>query len=246
LSQELNTSLNPPLILAERDQPFWGFAEIFLVAALFLPALWAGLFAVQAAPGYFQTDAKKGLRELAAELIFYAIIFVAIRILFARHGQPLLKPLGWVPSPFKAIHLIAVGIALTFAVALIGRMLRIPDVDVPIDDLLRDPLFRIAFALFAPTLGPVVEELLFRGFLQPVMVNSLGVFPGILLTSIVFGGLHLMQYGFLWQSGVMITFVGFVLGVIRHVSGSTRASAITHIFYNLLPSLAVLFAGGTR
>lgn len=246
MSHELDASLNPPLVLAERDQPFWGFAEVFLVAALFIPALLAGLFAVQAAPGYFQTDAKKGVRELAAEFIFYAIIFAAIRLLFARHGQPLLKPLGWVRGPFKAIHLIALGIGMTFVVVLIGRLLRLPDVDVPIDELLHDPLFRVAFALFAPTLGPVVEELLFRGFLQPVLVNSTGVFPGILLTSAVFGGLHLMQYGFLWQTGVMLTFVGFVLGVIRHVSGSTRASAITHISYNLLPSLAVLFAGGSR
>ena len=92
-------------------------------------------------------------------------------------------------------------------------------------------------------LGPVVEELLFRGFIQPVLVNP-RVFPGILLTSIVFGGLHLMQNDFIWQSGVLITFVGFVLGVVRHVSGSTKASAITHISYNSLPFLAVLFTAG--
>jgi hypothetical protein len=52
-----------------------------------------------------------------------------------------------------------------------------------------------------------------------------------------------MQNGFIWQSGVLISFVGFVLGVVRHVSGSTRASAITHISYNSLPFLAMLFAG---
>ena len=37
--------------------------------------------------------------------------------------------------------------------------------------------------------------------------------------------------------------VGFVLGVVRHVSGSTRASAITHIAYNSLPFLVVLISG---
>jgi membrane protease YdiL (CAAX protease family) len=79
------------------------------------------------------------------------------------------------------------------------------------------------------TLGPIIEELLFRGFMQPVLVDSLGVFPGILATSVLFSGMHLMQNDFIWQSGVLITLVGFVLGVVRHVSGSTRASAITHI-----------------
>jgi membrane protease YdiL (CAAX protease family) len=97
--------------------------------------------------------------------------------------------------------------------------------------------------VFGVTLGPVIEELLFRGFLQPVLVDSMGVFPGILLTSMLFGALHLNQNAFAWQSGVLITLVGFVLGVVRHVSGSTRASAITHMSYNALPLLGLVVSG---
>jgi hypothetical protein len=63
-------------------------------------------------------------------------------------------------------------------------------------------------------------------------------------TLILFGGMHLMQNDFIWQIGVLITLVGFVLGVVRHVSGSTRASAITHIFYNALQFVAWLASGG--
>ena len=37
--------------------------------------------------------------------------------------------------------------------------------------------------------------------------------------------------------------VGFVLGVVRHLSGSTRASTIVHMAYNSLPFLAVLVDG---
>jgi membrane protease YdiL (CAAX protease family) len=129
------------------------------------------------------------------------------------------------------------------AVIILGNVLRIPDTQTPFDKLLSDPLSRIAIALFGISLGPIVEELLFRGFLQPVMVNSLGVLPGILATSALFGAMHLMQNAFIWQSGVLIALVGFVLGVIRHVSGSTRASAITHVAYNSIPFLALLFSG---
>ncbi len=57
--------------------------------------------------------------------------------------------------------------------------------------------------------------------------------------------MHLTQNAFIWQSGVLITLVGFVLGVVRHVSGSTRASAITHISYNALPFLTLLLSGST-
>jgi membrane protease YdiL (CAAX protease family) len=54
---------------------------------------------------------------------------------------------------------------------------------------------------------------------------------------------HLAQNANLWQSGVLITIAGFGFGVVRHVSGSTRASAITHIAYNSLPFLVTLLQG---
>ncbi len=239
----MNPQLSVPLILAEKDQPFWGFGEVFLIGALFLPAVLAGAWAVQTASTYFHTDGKKGLALLVAEFIGYAIVFIALRLLFVRYGRPLFKSLGWVHSPFKVSNLVLLGIGLAVVTVLLGNLLRFPDIRTPFDDLLDDSLSRIAIALFGVTLGPVVEELLFRGFLQPVLVDSMGVFPGILVTSLLFGGLHLMQNAFIWQSGVLIAFVGFVLGVVRHVSGSTRASAITHISYNSLPFIALLLTG---
>ena len=240
----MSTASNPPLILAERDQPFWGFAEVLLIGALFLPAVLAGAYAVQTASAYFHVDNKKGLPLLIAEFIGYAIVFLALRILFARHEKPLFKSLAWIPGPFKPVHLFGAGLFLFFGIVLLSAILRSPNTETPFEKLLDDPLSRVAIALFGVMLAPIIEELLFRGFLQPVMVDSLGVFPGILVTSLLFGSLHLAQNAFIWQSGLVITFVGFALGVVRHVSGSTRASAITHFSYNLLPFLYVI-AGGS-
>jgi len=236
--------VSPPIILAERDRPFWGFAELFVIAALFIPAVLAGGFAVQAASGYLHIDPKLGLPLLIAEFIGYGIVFIALRVLFARYDRPLLESLGWIPQPFRPLHLAVLGLVLALVVVLLGNLLGFPNVETPFDKLLNDALSRFAIALFGITLGPVIEELLFRGFLQPVLVDSFGVLPGILATSVVFGGMHLMQNAFIWQSGVLITVVGFVLGVVRHVSGSTRASAITHISYNALPFLVLLVSGG--
>jgi len=71
----------------------------------------------------------------------------------------------------------------------------------------------------------------------------MGVLPGILVTSALFGAMHLVQNAYIWQSGLLIMLVGFVLGVVRHISGSTRASAIVHIAYNSLPFLVVILSG---
>jgi membrane protease YdiL (CAAX protease family) len=93
------------------------------------------------------------------------------------------------------------------------------------------------------TAGPVIEELLFRGLLQPVLVSLAGVFPGILITSLLFAGVHLPQNAGVWQSAVIIGIAGFGFGVVRHITGSTRASSIMHIAYNALPFAATLMLG---
>jgi membrane protease YdiL (CAAX protease family) len=237
--------VSPPIILAEPERPFWGFAELLLIAALFIPAVLVGSFAVQAASGYVHIDPKLGFPLLIGEFIGYGIVFIALRMLFARYGRPLFESLGWIPQPFRPLHLAVLGLVLALVVIVLGNVLGFPnDVDTPFDKLLNDALSRIAIALFGVTIGPVVEELLFRGFLQPVLVSSFGVLPGILATSVIFGGMHLMQNAYLWQSGVLIALVGFVLGVVRHVSGSTRASAITHVAYNALPFFVLIVSGG--
>jgi membrane protease YdiL (CAAX protease family) len=232
-----------PVYLAEPDRPFWGFAEVLLIAALFIPAVFAGGFAVQEASPYLHIDPKLGFPLLMAEFIGYGIVFIALRVLFARYGRPLFESLGWVPQPFRPLHLVVLGVVLAIVVVILGNFMGLPNVETPFDKLLNDALSRIAIALFGVTLGPVIEELLFRGFLQPVLVDSFGVLPGILATSVVFGAMHLMQNAFVWQSGVLIAVVGFVLGVVRHVSGSTRASAITHVSYNALPFFVLLVSG---
>jgi membrane protease YdiL (CAAX protease family) len=232
-----------PVYLAEPDRPFWGFAELLLIAALFISAIFAGEFALQAVNPYPPDDPRLGLPLLVVEVAAYGIVFTALRVLFARHGRPLLESLGWVPQPFRPFHLAVLGVVLTAVAVLLGYILGLPHVEVPMDKLLKSALSRIVISLFGVTLAPIIEELLFRGFLQPVLVDSFGVLPGILVTSAIFGAVHLPEYGYLWQSGVMLTLVGFVFGVVRHVSGSTRASAITHVSYNALPVLALLLSG---
>jgi membrane protease YdiL (CAAX protease family) len=233
-----------PVYLAEPDRPFWGFAELLLTAALFIVAEFAGEFALRAIASNFHFDASLGFPLLLLEFACYGIVFIALAGLFARYRRPLFASLGWTDYTFQPLHLAALGILLWLVSIVLESLLGVPNVETPFDKLLSDPLSRVAIALFGITLGPVVEELLFRGFLQPVLVDSLGVFPGILATSAIFGGMHMMQNANLWQSGVLITLVGFVLGVVRHVSGSTRASTITHIFYNLPSFVLLIIYGG--
>jgi membrane protease YdiL (CAAX protease family) len=230
-----------PLILAEPETPSWGFGELFIGLAVFLVALAA---VAGAAGEVLGVAARRGYWAVAEEFTAYVILFAVLKIIFFIRQRPLFRSLGWVPQPFGILSLAGVGFALVVASIVLQIILRTPDRQTPFEVLLNsDPLSRIAIAIFGTTLGPVTEELLFRGFLQPVLVSAAGVFPGILITSCVFGAAHLSQNAGMWQSGILIALAGFVFGVVRHVSGSTRASSIVHIAYNSLPFCLVLLQG---
>jgi len=232
-----------PVILAEPDYPFWGFGEVLVTLAMFIPALGAGAWLVQIVAMKYGLDPKLGILELLAQSIAYLMLFAVMAAMFARHRRPLLPSLAWHKCTFQLRTLILLGLGLAVTTVVLGNLIRIPNVQTQFDKLLVDVPSRIAISLFGVTLGPIVEELIFRGFLQPVAVEAMGVLLGILLTSVLFGAMHLMQNDFIWQSGVLITLVGCVLGLVRHVTGSTRASALTHVAYNSIPFLILLFAG---
>jgi hypothetical protein len=116
--------------------------------------------------------------------------------------------------------------------------------ETPFDKaMFSDHYSRFVMAVFGVTAAPAIEEIWFRGLLQPVLTSAAGVFPGILITSIVFAAMHLAQYAGIWQSGVVLTAVAFGLGMIRHITGSTRASTVAHIAYNALPFAFTLMQG---
>jgi hypothetical protein len=112
-------------------------------------------------------------------------------------------------------------------------------------EMLENRTSLVMMAILGVTLGPVCEELAFRGFMQPLFVRSLGVVPGILLSGLGFGLLHLPQYGFTWQHGILITLAGTAFGWMRQASRSTFGSTIMHSAYNLTLFLGY-FAGGSR
>jgi membrane protease YdiL (CAAX protease family) len=94
--------------------------------------------------------------------------------------------------------------------------------------------------LLQVTLGPVLEEILFRGYLFALLLWALTrlrktqwnetVVP---LGAVVFAVVHLAQPGANWLQAACITFTGALYGAIRNASGSAAAAAMAHAAYNL-------------
>jgi len=231
---------------SDDSEAFWSYQDLAIFLGLALPCLLGGALLVKAALLLFYVSTPhKALELLPGQFLGYALLFAALAALFRlEYDRPFWRSLGWRRPEYPLLSTIASGTALAFGIAILGALLKAPDLPGPMRDLLSDRASLIAVAIFGVTVGPLCEELAFRGFLQPLFVRSLGPAPGILLSALAFGALHLPQYGNSWRHGVLITFAGCAFGWMRWISRSTLGSTIMHCAYNLTLFVGFFSGGG--
>ena len=83
-------------------------------------------------------------------------------------------------------------------------------------------------SLFAAILGPVIEELFFRGFLYGVFKKYIGVFWSMTITAAIFAALHTHIVGFF-----PIMALGMLLAYLYEKTGTLVSSITVHIMHNL-------------
>jgi membrane protease YdiL (CAAX protease family) len=227
-------------------EPSWDYNDLFLFIFLAMLAIGAEqlltYFVIRA---FSLAKAGRALALMPSQVLLYALLFGALYlVLKLQYGRPFLASLAWVAFPFPAGAIVLSGLLLAVLNGGAAVLLHTPEVDTPIKHLFDNRVTAIEFGLIGTTLGPLCEELVFRGFMQPVFVRSLGAPFGILVTAMFFGALHLAQNSFAWQSGLLITMAGIAFGWMRQLSGSTRASTIMHSAYNFTYFLAAFSLPG--
>jgi uncharacterized protein len=135
---------------------------------------------------------------------------------------------NWPPSGWR---LLALGGIMLFALNLLQYFLPMPK-DTPFEKLFARPRDAYLLSIIAVTLGPLMEELFFRGFLYPVLARRMGVAWGIVLTALPFGLMHMPQYGYAWGPLLVIFLVGVVCTAVRAAMKSVGASFLVHAGYN--------------
>lgn len=218
----------------EEEYPFWGWADVFLLAGLAVPVILlvsaiiaAAAYATQWVPRF------RAVVPLAATFLFYGFYIVLMWLYFRlRYRRPLFSSLGWVsPRPLR-IHPITWGVITAIGAVVFGVALRTPDVKTPLDQLMADPVSIALMSIFAVTLAPVFEELLFRGLLFPLIARSLGAVAGAVLAALPFALLHGPEYAWTWQRVGVVFLAGAAFGWMRYTSNSTAAAALMHAGYN--------------
>ena len=81
--------------------------------------------------------------------------------------------------------------------------------------------------IFVSVLGPMIEEIFFRGFLYSAVRKRFGVLIGVLLSAGLFSTLHTNAVGFL-----PIMMLGILMAFLYEITGSLIASMAVHIVHN--------------
>jgi len=226
-------------------EPFWDYSDVFLFVGLAIPSMFLGWALVQGFLRLFRIHPAVHAAELVSEQVLgYLVLFLALQLLFrVEYGRPFWRSLGWVPLHAPFMWLVIAGFATAVGVAFATYVVRVPSTSNPMTELLGDRASILLLAIFGITVGPLCEELVFRGFLQPLLVRSFGPVAGILGAAIPFGLLHIPEYGNSWRHGVVIGLAGAAFGWVRHVTGSTKASTVMHASYNALFFLVLIAQG---
>jgi membrane protease YdiL (CAAX protease family) len=220
--------------------PFWGYSDLALFAGMLIASAVAAMTLVSVGLSvlHVQVQSKVAV-ALAVQSLIYAMAFAALALLFrVQYQRPFWRSLGWTGFRVPPLLVVTCGVLTAFGVAAVSVLLRTPTTSNRITEMLADPKAMLPVAIFGLTLAPLAEELAFRGFLQPLLVRSLGPVPGVLAAAIPFGLLHFQEYGNSWRHALLISLAGAAFGWMRHRTGSTMASTLMHASYNALEFFA--------
>jgi membrane protease YdiL (CAAX protease family) len=253
-----------PVLLRVRDIP--GLADTFLFFALAILILLVGeILAVgigRKLPPFrhesLSTLASDPRLMIPAQAVQYALLLGFAALIFsALWRQPFWQSLRWNMAAVakRWIWLAGLGVLLGLGNGFASNYLPMPKEAPILNDLMNSTTGAWLMLVFGSVGAPLIEELAFRGFLLPSLVNIfrgferkgnlspqgmllVGLPVSILLTSIPFALLHSLQVSNAWAPILLIGIVSVALCLVRLKTDSLAASTFVHATYNFC-----LFAG---
>ncbi len=216
---------------------FWDYQDLVLFGGALLPSLLLGGIVAVIARRLF--GANKGVEGFVVQFVAYTGWFLALYFIFRlRHQQPFWASLSWRPSAASLARSFGSGLAVAVGLIFLSVFLEKPPGVSPMQELLSNESTLILVGVFSTTLGPLCEELAFRGFLMPLLAQTFGVAAGIVLAAIPFAVAHAPQYAYSWRHVALIGLAGVAFGWTRFRTGSTASATAMHAAYNF-----IIFAG---
>jgi uncharacterized protein len=205
--------------------------------------------------------------SLPIQALSYGLIaLVVVPVFSLLWNEPFGKGVHWKAETAKRrfLALALLGLATGVGINLFGNFLPMPKDPPIIQDMLKTSLGAWMMLIFGVTAAPLLEELAFRGFLLPGLINCfrwlarkgaiseraarwVGIPASILVTSLGFALMHSAQVSHAWGPLVLIGTVSVVLCIVRLRMNSVASGVVVHAAYNFTLFAAVLAeTGGFR
>jgi CAAX protease family protein len=194
-------------------------AVLILIARIFIPGLSASNLSAE----------TKILLQMALDIAWVGFVFFLVRVI---HRKSILETFRWQNTHrYRVISLLALGALLAITVIVVSSFF--PPSSPPAIEKLTESSRSIALlVIFSVGFAPLVEEIIFRGFLFTVFSEIGGNRLAVSATAVLFALMHAPQ---LWPSmaGILLILaVGYVLSIVRERSNSLIPSFILHTAYN--------------
>lgn len=230
------------------ENPVWSGWDVLIIAGLTFATMLVlqtlvivgALWLVYPHSSLGAVAQKPILLLLSQFLIYAAVAACMVMLVEGKYHVPFWQAIRW-NWPHSEWKMLALGAAMFFMLGLLQALLPMPK-DTPFEHLFDSPRDAYLLAIIAVSLGPLMEELFFRGFMYPVVARRMGVAWGILLTALPFGLIHLPQYGWAWEAALVIFLVGVVCGMVRAATRSVGASFLVHVGFNGMQMLIAVVA----
>ena len=129
------------------------------------------------------------------------------------------------------IAIIPVLLGVLALIAFLANMIKYVPEKQPVVELFlkeKNAPFLIYTSLFAAIVGPMIEELFFRGFMYNAFKKRIGIFWAMVITAATFATLHSHVVGFL-----PIMVLGMLLAYMYEKTGTLVSSITVHMVHNL-------------
>jgi uncharacterized protein len=211
--------------------------------------------------------------QLIANVLTYAIAlgaaYFAMPVFWHR---PFPEGLQWNWARVRP-QLVGLGLAAGFAAQGLTYFIPHPK-ELPVEAIFRNPALIWFLAVFGVVIGPLFEEVMFRGFLLPAIANAVdwvriprgddpttaleklvewrsssaysteALVISSLLTSLLFALIHGPQLGYTLPALALLTCVSLGLCAVRIRTGSVAASTVVHGCYNLSVFVSLFVGSG--
>lgn len=198
---------------------------------------------------------------LAAQAVWYVELWAVVALVFALWwGRSLFQGISWnfINARRWFFRLAAIGLATGLLITLAGNYVPVPHSTPILRDIQASPVSAWMLMVFGITLAPLTEELAFRGFLLPSLINifrwmqrrrmigegavrGFGIPLSIVITSVFFALVHSAQVSHAWGPVMLIGLVSVVLCIVRLRTSSVAAGVVVHASYNFLLFAALLY-----